>query len=83
MGHGTRDDSTKMRRYTERFFDNCPQVAWADGENELRLAVGLVGLYGLRPAELAMLTVKDGKGRVGHVKRNTSSIGARPSHPGW
>ncbi len=49
----------------------------ADGEHELRLAVGLVGLYGLRPAELAVLTVKDGKGRVGQVKRNTSSMGAK------
>ncbi len=57
-----------------------PQVAWADGENELRLAVGLVGLYGLRPAELAVLTVKDGKGskgRVGHIKRNSSSMSAK------
>ena len=53
----------------------------ADGEHELRLAVGLVGLYGLRPAELAVLTVKDGKGRVGHVKRNTSSMGAKAKPP--
>jgi integrase len=49
----------------------------ADGEHELQLAVGLVGLYGLRPAELAVLTVKDGKGRVGHVKRNSSSMSAK------
>jgi len=49
----------------------------SDGEHELRLAVGLVGLYGLRPAELAVLAVKDGKGRVGHVKRNSSSMGAK------
>ena len=53
----------------------------ADGEHELRLAVGLVGLYGLRPAELAVLTVKDGKGRVGHVKRNSSSMGAKAKPP--
>ena len=138
-----RDGGTLMRRYAERFFDDCPQggvgrkrnlldVARflnyavdecgaptrfyppskakineligsaettssehltppikpedlaalldqleADGEHELRLAVGLVGLYGLRPAELAVLTVKDGKGRVGHVKRNSSSMGAK------
>ncbi len=37
----------------------------ADGEHELRLAVGLVGLYGLRPAELAVLTVKEGKALCG------------------
>ena len=49
----------------------------ADGEHELRLAVGLVGLYGLRPAELAVLSVKDGKGYVGHVKRNTSTMSAK------
>ena len=49
----------------------------ADGEHELRLAVGLVGLYGLRPAELAVLTVKGGRGYVGHVKRNSSSMGAK------
>ncbi len=49
----------------------------ADGERELRLAVGLVGLFGLRPAELAVLTVKDGEGRVGHVKRNSTSMSAR------
>ena len=49
----------------------------ADNEHELRLAVGLVGLYGLRPAELAVLTVKDGVGRVGHVKRNSTSMGAK------
>ena len=48
-----------------------------DGEHELRLAVGLVGLYGLRPAELAVLTVKEGRGYVGHVKRNSSSMGAK------
>ena len=53
----------------------------ADGEHELRLAVGLVGLYGLRPAELAVLTVKDGKGKVGHVKRNSSSMGAKAKPP--
>jgi integrase len=49
----------------------------ADGEYELRLAVGLVGLFGLRPAELAVLTVKEGLGRVGHVKRNSTSMGAK------
>ena len=50
----------------------------ADGEHELRLAVGLVGLYGLRPAELAVLQVRDGKAFVGNVKRNTSNLGSKP-----
>jgi integrase len=53
----------------------------ADGEHELRLAVGLVGLYGLRPSELAVLTVKEGKGYVGHVKRNSRSLNAKPKPP--
>jgi integrase len=54
----------------------------ADGEHELRLAVGLVGLFGLRPAELAVLQVgEDGKGRVGQVKRNTTNMGARAKPP--
>ena len=50
----------------------------ADGEHELRLAVGLVGLYGLRPAELAVLEVREGgKAYVGQVKRNSTSMGAK------
>jgi integrase len=53
----------------------------ADGEHELRLAVGLVALYGLRPSELAVLTVKDGQGYVGHVKRNNRSLTAKPKPP--
>ncbi|QCH14574.1 site-specific integrase [Synechococcus sp. CB0101] len=53
----------------------------ADSEHELRLAVGLVGLYGLRPAELAVLTVKEGKAYVGHVKRNSTSMGAKAKPP--
>jgi integrase len=54
----------------------------ADSEHELRLAVGLVGLFGLRPAELAVLQVgEDGKGRVGQVKRNTTNMGAKGKSP--
>lgn len=48
----------------------------ADGNAELHLAVGLVGLFGLRPAELAVLRVDDdGHLRVGsEVKRNRWSM---------
>jgi integrase len=53
----------------------------ADDKHELRLAVGLVGLYGLRPAELAVLEVREGKGYVGTVKRNSSSMGAKAKPP--
>jgi integrase len=43
----------------------------ADSQPELHMAVGLVGLFGLRPAELAVLRVDDeGRLRVGEVKRN-------------
>ncbi|CAK27594.1 Phage integrase family protein [Synechococcus sp. RCC307] len=43
-------------------------------QHGLRLAVGLVGLYGLRPAELAVLSFEDGQLRVGQVKRNMAAI---------
>jgi integrase len=48
----------------------------ADGQVELQLAVGLVGVFGLRPAELAVLRVDDdGRLRVGaQVKRNRWSM---------
>ncbi len=41
----------------------------AAGRHELRLAVGLVGLYGLRPAELATLRMDGDRLLVGQVKR--------------
>ena len=41
----------------------------------LRMAVGLIGLFGLRPSELAVLRVEDGKLYVGHVKNNENTIG--------
>jgi integrase len=53
----------------------------ADGEHELHLAVGLVGLYGLRPSELAVLTIKDGKGYAGSVKRNSKTMSAKAQQP--
>lgn len=51
----------------------------ADGKSELWLAVGLVGLFGLRPAELAALDASDGRLHVdSQVKRNQRTRG-RPS----
>lgn len=46
----------------------------ASGKDELYLAVALVGLFGLRPAELGVLKVKEGKLYVGSVKRNASTM---------
>ncbi len=47
----------------------------ASGNSELWLAVGLVGLYGLRPAELAALEIQDGRLKVGsYVKRNRRTM---------
>ena len=47
----------------------------ADGRAELRLAVALVGCFGLRPAELAALSVEDGRLYVAsNVKRNSRSM---------
>ena len=43
---------------------------------ELRLAVTLVGLFGLRPAELKAMRVEDGKLKVGNVKRNRATAKA-------
>ncbi len=40
---------------------------------ELRLAVSLVGLFGLRPTELKVMRVVDGKLIVGNVKRNRAT----------
>jgi integrase len=40
------------------------------GKQDLRLAVALVGLFGLRPAELMVLSIEDGRLKVGNVKRN-------------
>ena len=49
----------------------------ADGKTELWLAVGLVGLFGLRPAELKVLRVEDEKLYVGTVKRNIKTLGKK------
>ena len=53
----------------------------ADGRHDLRLAVGLVALFGLRPAELAVLKVKGDKLYCGHVKRNAATLAQKAKPP--
>jgi integrase len=45
-----------------------------EGKEELHLAVSLVGLFGLRPAELGVLRVEEGRLYVGNVKRNARTL---------
>lgn len=50
-----------------------------EGKSDLWLAVALVGLYGLRPAELGALSVEDGRLYVGsQVKRNRRTMKRDP-----
>ncbi len=44
------------------------------GKDDLHLAVTLVGLFGLRPAELGVLRVEESKLYVGSVKRNARTL---------
>ena len=44
----------------------------ADGRHDLRLATGLIALFGLRPAELAVLTTKGDKLYAGAKVKRTS-----------
>lgn len=44
------------------------------GKEELHLAVSLVGLFGLRPAELGVLRVEEVRLYVGNVKRNARTL---------
>lgn len=54
----------------------------ADGKHELRLATGLIALFGLRLSELAALTVKGDKLYVGsYVKRNAATLAQKPKPP--
>ena len=51
-----------------------------EGNPELHLAVGMVAFYGLRPAELMVLSFEDGKLKVGNTKRN-SRTATTPKKP--
>ena len=51
-----------------------------EGNPELHLAVGLAAFYGLRPAELMVLSFEDDKLKVGNTKRD-SRTAATPKKP--
>ena len=54
----------------------------ADGKHELRLATGLIALFGLRLSELAALTVEGDKLYAGsYVKRNAATLAQKPKPP--
>ena len=51
-----------------------------EGKTEVWLMVALIGMYGLRPAELAVLSVQDGRLYVGsQIKRNRSTMKRKPT----
>ena len=59
--------------------ENLLQALEKNKKHSLYMVVALIGLFGLRPSELAVLEVKDSKLYVGHVKNNENTIGeARP-----
>ena len=50
-----------------------------DGKHSLRLVVGLLGIYGLRPAEIGTMISINGELNIGAIKRNSGSM--HKAHP--
>jgi len=74
---GVREDvgERNTRPLTDQQLEELLDVLEHDGRHELRLAVALVGLFGIRPAEMAAVRVEEGKLVVGgNVKRNTQTM---------
>lgn len=73
IGHADRqhEDSTPIKPEQLAALLDALQEA---GKDELHLAVALVGLFGLRPAELGVLRVDEGRLYVGSVKRNVRTL---------
>jgi integrase len=73
IGHADRhhEDSTPIKSEQLAALLDALHLA---GKEELHLAVALVGLFGLRPAELGVLRVEEGRLYVGSVKRNARTL---------
>ncbi len=69
----------QVTQYQSATVDTNPtlhQIGSLYEKPELSLAVTLVGLFGLRPAELKAMRVENGKLKVGNVKRNRATAKA-------
>ncbi len=73
VGHADRphEDSTPIK--PEQLSGLLDALKGA-GRGDMYLAVALVGLFGLRPAELGVLRVDEGRLYVGSVKRNARTL---------
>ncbi|PSB37931.1 integrase [Aphanothece minutissima] len=73
IGHADRHHEDSMPIKPEQLAALLDALKEA-GKEELHLAVALVGLFGLRPAELGVLRVEEGRLYVGSVKRNARTL---------
>lgn len=73
IGHADRHHEDSVPIKPEQLAALLDALHEAD-KAELHLAVSLVGLFGLRPAELGVLRVEEGRLYVGNVKRNARTL---------
>jgi len=73
IGHADRPHQDSVPIKAEQLAARLDALQEAKKE-ELRLAVALVGLFGVRPAELGVLRVEEGRLYVGNVKRNARTL---------
>ncbi|MFY8148604.1 MAG: site-specific integrase [Prochlorococcaceae cyanobacterium] len=73
IGHADRQHKDSIPIKPEQLADLLDALL-QDGKEDLHLAVALVGLFGLRPAELGVLRIEEGRLYVGSVKRNSRTL---------
>ena len=73
IGKSNRNEDDKLTPYVEEsdLFNLLDSLESTN--KELFLATALIALFGLRLSELAVLTVRDGKLYVGHIKKNVNT----------